>query len=112
MGAVEQFMRRGIRLELADGDNVRAIGTLNESLRAAIKTQKAQIIGELNWREFEALLAIVAPAYNTPAHEYAEMREAARRDLPAAIHAYRDMAKDQLDSLKNNQRKSSVCGKG
>ncbi len=92
MGAVEQFTRRGIRLELADGDNVRAIGALNDSLRAAIKTQKAQIIGELQRREFEALLSIVAPDYRTPAHEYAEIREAAAGDMAAAIETYRFMA--------------------
>ena len=92
MGAVEQFLRRGIRLELADGDNVRAIGTLNDSLRAAIKIQKAQIIDELHWREFEALLAIVAPAYNTALHELVEIRAAAAHDLAAAISAFRIMA--------------------
>lgn len=93
MGAVEQFLRRGIRLELADGDNVRAISTLNDSLRAAIKTQKAQIIEELHWREFETLLAIVAPAYNTAAKEYAELREVARGDLANALVYYRSEAK-------------------
>jgi hypothetical protein len=97
MGALDQFTRRGIRLELADGDNVRAIGTLNDSLRSAIKTQKAQIIGELQRREFETLLAIVAPAYNTPAHEYAEIRAAARDDLDCALIAYRDLAR-QVDA--------------
>ena len=93
MGAVEQFLRRGIRLELADGDNVRVIGTLNDSLRTAIKTQKAQIIDELHWREFETLLAIVAPFCNTPAHEYAELREVARGDLANALIYYRNEAK-------------------
>ncbi|MFN8696745.1 MAG: hypothetical protein ACK5XE_10560 [Burkholderiales bacterium] len=93
MGAVEQFTRRGIRLELAEGDNVRAIGALNESLRMAIKTQKRQIINELRWREFEALLAIVAPAYRTPAHELEEIRAIARADLASAIEAYRIMAR-------------------
>jgi len=44
-------------------------------------------------REFESLLAKVAPAYNTPAHEYAEIREAAADDLAAAIETYRSMAK-------------------
>ncbi len=99
MGAVEQFTRRGIRLELADGDNVRAIGTLNDSLRAAIKTQKAQIIDELKRREFEALLSIVAPAYKTPVNEYAEIREAAAGDLAAAIETYRSMAK-QIEGIR------------
>jgi hypothetical protein len=93
MGAVEQFTRRGIRLELADGDNVRAIGTLSDSLRSAIKTQKVQIVDELKRQEFEALLSIVAPAYDTPAHEYAEIREAAAGDMAAAIETYRSMAK-------------------
>ena len=93
MGAVEQFARRGIRLELANGDNVRAIGTLNDLLRAAIKTQKIQIVDELQWQEFEALLSIVAPAYNTPAHEIDEIRNTARNDLPSALISYRLMAK-------------------
>lgn len=93
MGALEQFARRGIRLELADGDNVRAIGTLNDSLRTAIKTQKPQIIGELKRREFEALLAIVARAHNTPAHEIVELRQLARDNIDDALSCYRIMAK-------------------
>lgn len=93
MGAIEQFTRRGIQLELADGDSVRAIGTLNDSLRAAIKTQKAQIIDELKRKKFEALFAIVAPAYNTPAQEYAEIWEVAASDLDAALTCFRDMAR-------------------
>jgi hypothetical protein len=44
------------------------------------------------WQEFEALLAIVAPAYDTPSHEYAWAREAARGDLEAALVSYREMA--------------------
>jgi hypothetical protein len=44
------------------------------------------------WREFESLLAIVAPAYNTPAHELDEIRETARNDLASALIAYRLMA--------------------
>ena len=46
------------------------------------------------WLEFEALLAIVAPAYNTPPHEVEWAREAARGDLEAALIAYRLMAKE------------------
>lgn len=102
MGAVDQFARRGIRLEMADGDNVRAIGTLNDSLRAAIKTQKAQIIDELQWQEFESLLSIVAPAYNTPEHEYSETRDAARGDLSGALMAYREMASQIKDAQLNS----------
>lgn len=93
MGVLDQFIKRGIRLELADNDNVRAIGNLNDSLRAAIKTQKIQIIGELQQKEFDVLLAIVAPAHNTPEHEYAVIREAAASDLSAAVSTYRSMAK-------------------
>ena len=91
MGALEHFLTHGIRLELEAGDNVRAIGSLNESLRTAIRAQKPQIVGELQWREFEVLLAVIGPAYRTPAHEYADMREAARRDLPAALTCYRSL---------------------
>jgi hypothetical protein len=46
------------------------------------------------WQEFETLLAIVAPAYKTPAHELNEIREAARDDLAAALVAYRLMARE------------------
>ena len=44
------------------------------------------------WREFESLLAIVAPAYKTPENELDEIRAAAKADLSAAILAYRTMA--------------------
>lgn len=45
------------------------------------------------WRTLESLLAIVGPAYNTPAHEYLEIRQAAASDLPAAITSFKEMAK-------------------
>jgi hypothetical protein len=51
-------------------------------------------------REFELLLAIVAPAYNTPAHELDEIREAARNDLAAALIVYRFMAKEMRGECK------------
>jgi len=51
---------------------------------------------EAMWREFEVLLAIVGPTYFTPASEYAEIRAAARRDLPGALTAYREMAKQKF----------------
>jgi hypothetical protein len=44
------------------------------------------------WQEFEALLAIVALAHNTPAHEVEWAREAAWGDLEAALVSYREMA--------------------
>lgn len=51
----------------------------------------ATIAGD--WREFESLFAIVGPAYRTPAHEYPLMRQAARQDMPAALIAYGEMAR-------------------
>lgn len=44
------------------------------------------------WREFASLLNVVAPAFNTPADEYAEIQRAARQDLQAALVSYRMMA--------------------
>ena len=44
------------------------------------------------WREFESLLAIVAPAYRTPPPQYGQIRDTARHDLNAALTAYREMA--------------------
>ena len=91
MGALEHFLTHGIRLELETGDKVRAIGSLNDSLRTAIRAQKPQIVGELQWREFEVLLGIVGPAYRTSPDEYAAIRTAARSDLEAALSCYRIM---------------------
>lgn len=93
MATIEHFQAHGVRFELQAGDTIRAIGRLNDPLRADIKSHKASIVCELQWREFESLLAIVGPGYRTPAAEYALMREAAGNDLPAALVAYRDMAK-------------------
>ena len=92
MGAIERFLTHGVRLELAANENIRVTGKLSDWLRTAIKTQKTQLMHELHWREFESLLAIVAPAYKTPAHELDEIRAVAKCDLPAAILAYRTMA--------------------
>ncbi len=93
MGAIERFQTQGIHLELAADEHIRVTGKLDDTLRTAIKTQKPQLIHELQWREFESLLAIVAPTYNTPAHELEEIREAAESDLLAALCAYRLMAR-------------------
>ena len=97
MGALDAFLASGVRFELLAGDQIRAIGSLNDALRTEIKAQKPIIIDELQWLEFERLLAIVAPAYRTPAHEYAEMRAAARGDLACALIAYRELAR-QVDA--------------
>jgi hypothetical protein len=61
---------------------------------APLSTRNTQQHDCEQWREFESLLAIVAPAYNTPAHELDEIREAARNDLALALVAYRLMAKE------------------
>lgn len=95
MGALDAFLARGVRFELLSGDQVRAIGTLDDTMRADIKAQKPALVCELQWVEFERLLAIVGPAYSTPAPEYADIRAAARGDLAGALMAYRGMA-DQL----------------
>lgn len=99
MGAIENFIARGVRFELQAGDTIRAIGRLDDPLRADIKAQKASIIHELQWQQFESLLAIVGPAYRTPAHEYDVIRATAIQDLPAALDSYRDMAK-QVEAIR------------
>ena len=47
----------------------------------------------LRMDEFEVLLAIVGPAHKTPAHENAEIRAAAWRELPGALPAYKELAR-------------------
>ena len=94
MGALEHFLAHGVHFELQAGDAIRAIGRLNDSLRSDIRAQKQLIIDELRWREFERLLAIVGPSYNTPAHEFDEMREVARQDLNSALTCYADLARN------------------
>ncbi len=94
MGALDAFLAKGISFELLTSDQIRAQGALDDSSRAAIKAAKQNIINELQWREFESLIEIVAPTYNTPAHELDEIREAARNDLESALIAYRLMAKE------------------
>ena len=93
MGALDTFLAKGIRFELLKEDQIRARGTLYDSLCAANKAAKSSIINELHWREFESLLKVVAPAYNTPAHELEEIRDTARNDLASALISYRLMAK-------------------
>ena len=93
MGAIEHFSAHGVRFELQAGDTIRAIGRLDDLLRADIKLHKANIVRELQWQEFESLLAIVGPAYRTPADEYALIREGARNDLANALIAFRELAR-------------------
>lgn len=93
MGALDAFLASGIRFELLAGNQVRAIGVLTDALRADIKAAKSTIVSELQWAEFESLLAIVAPAYNTPQDECEMIRELARGDLLGALVAYREIAR-------------------
>jgi hypothetical protein len=92
MEVLAHFLKQGVRFALNPNDAVLATGIINDTLRAEIKAQKDNIIYALKWNEFESLLAVVAPAYNTPAHEYDWAREAARGDLDAALVSYRELA--------------------
>lgn len=62
-----------------------------------IRDHKPELVQVLRaaeqWREFMSLLGIVGPAYKTPAHELAEIRDTGRSDLTSALIAYRVMAK-------------------
>ena len=68
------------------------VGTVARIATVAIANSTTQEADQ--WREFEMLLAIVAPAYNTASHELDEIRETARNDLSSALIAYRFMAKE------------------
>jgi hypothetical protein len=103
MGALDTFLAKGIRFELLTEDQIRAQGALDDSLREAIKAAKPNIINELQWREFEALLGIVGPTYKTPDDEYAQIRAAARRDLPAALLSYRILLKQRTSDRALNE---------
>jgi hypothetical protein len=70
-------------------------GTQQPMLHVApLSTRNTQQHDCEQWREFDALLEIVAPAYNTAANEYDEILEVARIDLASALTAYRFMAKE------------------
>ena len=86
------FLIHAVRFEFNPNHAVRPFGVLSEALMAEIKAQKGNIVYALHWQEFEALLAIVAPAYDTPEYEYDWAREAARGDLEAALVSYQEMA--------------------
>lgn len=62
--------------------------------------QPQQMASNDNWREFETLLNLVAPAFNTPAHEVAAIRQAALRDLSAALSSFRQMANQTQGNRK------------
>ena len=71
-----------------------ARGELTELTKGCRAFQKPSPAARDQWQEFESLLEIVAPAYNTQPHELDEIQEAARNDLASALIAYRFMAKE------------------
>jgi len=85
---ISQNGARGELTELTKGASVGFVGTAQSASGDISQITRDQ------WREFEALLAAVAPAYNTQPHELDEIREAARNDLASALIAYRLMAKE------------------
>ena len=99
--SLADLIRRGVAATVA---NAKAANSANgEAFEATAYSGLAKLAGLAlatplsengeQWREFESLLAIVAPAYNTPAHELEEIRDTARNDLTSALIAYRVMAK-------------------
>jgi hypothetical protein len=100
--SLSDLIRRGVAATVA---NAKAANPANDgafeatvcsglSKLAGLALATSVIESSEQWREFESLLEIVAPAYNTPAHELDEIREAARNDLASALIAYRLMAKE------------------
>ena len=99
--SLADLIQRGVAAIVA---NAKAANSANgDAFEATAYSELAKLAGLVlatplsengeHWREFESLLAIVAPAYNTPTHELAEIRETACNDLAAALIAYRFMAK-------------------
>ena len=44
---LKQFAAAGVHFERGDGGNLRALGTLTDELRTAIRTRKSTILAEL-----------------------------------------------------------------
>lgn len=63
-----------------------------------IREKKPDIVAAL--QEFERLLVRVGPAYGTPPEEYPLIREAAAKDIDAALQSYRAMA-EELSEAKH-----------
>jgi len=79
---ISQNAGRGELTELTKGASVGYVGTERDPS------------GDIS--QFEALLAIVAPAHNTPAEQYAEIREAAKGDIAGAIASFTEQARQVL----------------
>lgn len=99
--SLSDLIRRGVAPKVA---NAKAANPANDgAFEATVYSGLAKLAGlalatsvsecSEQWQEFESLLEIVAPAYNTPAHELDEIREAARNDLASALIAYRVLAR-------------------
>jgi hypothetical protein len=100
--SLSDLIRRGVAATVA---NAKAANPANDgAFEATAYSGLAKLAGLAlatpvsesgdKWQEFESLLAIVAPAYNTPANELDEIREVACRDIASALIAYRLMAKE------------------
>jgi hypothetical protein len=103
--SLSDLIRRGVAPNVA---NAKAANPANDGAFEAPAYSGLAKLAELalatpisesgeQWREFESLLAIVAPAYDTQSPELDEIRAVARGDLASALIAYRLMAK-QIES--------------
>lgn len=91
--SLSEFPRRAPPVEPPKLPEGACVGSVSTAKWHVDENNSAQEGGtNAQWREFETLLAIVGPAYRTPEHEYAEMREAARSELANALIAYRELA--------------------
>lgn len=107
MGALlKQFAAAGVRFERGDGGNLRALGTLTDQLRTAIRTHKPAILAELaandtgtaspgQRQELRELIAIIL-AGDTEA-ERAETLAVACADPEAALTSFRALVADLQD---------------
>jgi len=107
MGALlDQFAAAGVRFERGEVGHLRALGTLSDELRTAIRTHKPAILAELaandagtaspgQWQELRELIVIIL-ARDTEA-ERVETLAVACTDPDAALTSFRDLAADLQD---------------
>lgn len=95
---LEKAAAEGVILTLCLPDAISVAGDQSavDKWLPVVRNNKPDLVLALHeterWREFMALLRSVGPAYNTPAHEYAELQATARGDLDGALMAFREMA--------------------
>lgn len=91
---IEGAFNDGVTLTMTSQGTVKVRGNgpaLNK-WAPVLKQHKPDIVAAL--QEFENLLARVGPLFQTPKHEYDEIRIAAMRDLDSTLQSYRLMAKN------------------